>query len=145
MHANEHSGFFLADQLKRDTLPVMDLRLCSLLLMNDSRYPWTILVPRVANAQEIFDLSHAEQSFLIEEISLTAKALAAISQPAKVNVGALGNIVRQLHVHVVARFEGDATWPGPVWGAGVARPYQDGAEAYLSLLRPQIKQFMLEQ
>lgn len=144
MLENEKTGFFLADQLKRDTIPVVELRLSTLLLMNDKRYPWVILVPRVANAEELFDLNRAEQSFLMEEISVTSKALSLISQPEKINVGAIGNMVRQLHVHVIARFQTDMTWPAPVWGIGKAQPYEDEAAAYLSLLRPQIKQLMIE-
>lgn len=144
MEKNKKTGFFLADQLKRDTFPIAELRLSSLLLMNDKRYPWVILVPRVANAQELFDLNRAEQSFLMEEISATSKAMSLVSRPEKINVGAIGNIVRQLHVHVVARFATDMAWPAPIWGKGEAEPYHDKAEAYLSLLRPQIKQLMME-
>ena len=144
MPENGKSGFFLAGQLNRDTIHVAELRLSSLLLMNDKRYPWLILVPRVANAEELFDLNRLEQGFLMEEINATSKALSLVCQPEKMNVGALGNIVRQLHVHVVARFASDMAWPAPVWGKGEAEPYDDQGQAFLSLLRPQIKQLLIE-
>ena len=145
MPENDKRGFFLADQLKRDTIHVCELGLSSLLLMNDKRYPWLILVPRVAKAEELFDLNRVEQNFLMEEISVTSKALSLVSQPDKINVAAIGNMVRQLHVHVVARYTTDMAWPAPIWGKGEAEPYRDQAKAYLSLLHPQIKHLMVEE
>jgi diadenosine tetraphosphate (Ap4A) HIT family hydrolase len=85
-----------------------------------------ILVPRRADITEIFELTPLDQVLLAFETELVAKALKEITGATKINVGALGNIVRQLHVHVIARFEGDANWPGPVWGFGRAEPYEDG-------------------
>ena len=114
----------------------MALPLCVVLLMKDARFPWLILVPRRAGAVEILDLSPADQACLWAEITQCAEALRAVTAPLKLNIGALGNIVRQLHVHIVARNEGDAAWPGPVWGSGAAAPYDDAAlSAFLAKLR----------
>jgi diadenosine tetraphosphate (Ap4A) HIT family hydrolase len=121
--------FALDPRLAADTLEVGDFSLSRLMLMNDARYPWLILVPRRAGLGEIADLDRAERALLIEEIALVSAALRTLPQVDKINVGALGNIVRQLHVHVVARKIGDAAWPGPVWGAGMAHRYEDGAAA----------------
>jgi len=114
------AGFALDPRLAADTRPVASLPLCDVLLMNDARYPWLILVPRRAGLVEITDLRDDEQAVLWQEVNRAAAALRAIAPCDKLNLGALGNIVRQLHVHVVARVEGDAAWPGPVWGNGQA-------------------------
>jgi diadenosine tetraphosphate (Ap4A) HIT family hydrolase len=116
-------SFALHPRLEADTVFVADWGLSRVLLMNDARYPWLILVPRQADAVEIFDLFHTDRTLLMDEIARAAKALKAISGAQKINVGALGNLVPQLHVHVVARSAGDATWPGPVWGQGAAVAY----------------------
>jgi diadenosine tetraphosphate (Ap4A) HIT family hydrolase len=117
-------AFALADRLLADTTAIVSLGLSELRLMNDARFPWLVLVPRKEGAKEITDLDAGERAALVEEIALVSDALRAATGCHKLNVGALGNIVRQLHVHVVARFEGDAAWPGPVWGAGRAIAYQ---------------------
>ena len=114
------AGFALDPRLAADTRPVASLPLCDVLLMNDARYPWLILVPRRAGLVEIADLRDDEQAMLWQEVNRAAAALRAVAPCDKLNLGALGNIVRQLHVHVVARVEGDAAWPGPVWGNGQA-------------------------
>jgi diadenosine tetraphosphate (Ap4A) HIT family hydrolase len=116
-------AFALADRLLADTTAIVSLGLSELRLMDDARFPWLILVPRKEAAEEIADLDAGERAVLIEEIALVSGALQAATGCHKLNVGALGNIVRQLHVHVVARFKGDAAWPGPVWGAGPAIAY----------------------
>ncbi len=115
--------FELDPRLEADTVPVAELILCRVLLMNDARFPWLILVPRKARLCELTDLATADREVLISEIGVATDALVALCRPEKINVGALGNIVRQLHVHVVARDAGDAAWPGPVWGHGAAKPY----------------------
>jgi len=120
--------FLLDPRLAADTLPVADLALCTVRLMNDARYPWLILVPLRDDAVEIHALGAGDRALLSEEIAHVAGALAAHVPGHKINIGALGNIVRQLHIHVVARREGDAAWPGPVWGHGAAVPH-DPAEA----------------
>ena len=112
------AGFALDPRLAADTRPVASLPLCDVLLMNDARYPWLILVPRRAGLVEIADLRDDEQAMLWQEVNRAAAALRAVAPCDKLNLGALGNIVRQLHVHVVARVEGDTAWPGPVWGNG---------------------------
>ncbi|HET6587797.1 MAG TPA: HIT family protein [Oleiagrimonas sp.] len=116
-------GFSLDPRLAADTIVVTDLPLCRLCLINDSRFPWLILVPRRQGATEIDRLEPVDREMLWHEIDQAMAALRATVPLDKLNVGALGNIVRQLHVHVVARRETDAAWPGPVWGAGKTQTY----------------------
>lgn len=123
--------FALHPRLAADTLPAGDLALCTVRLMNDSRFPWLILVPRRPDLAEIYDLTAPERAQLIEEVAAVARALGEATGAHKINVGVLGNLVPQLHLHVVARFEGDAAWPAPVWGAGTAAAYADGDAAAL--------------
>jgi diadenosine tetraphosphate (Ap4A) HIT family hydrolase len=125
------ADFALHPRLEADTVFVADWGLSRVLLMNDARYPWLILVPRQAGAVEIFDLFETDRALFMEEIVRAEKALKAISGAQKINVGALGNLVPQLHVHVVARSPSDAAWPGPVWGHGRAVPYDESARAAL--------------
>jgi diadenosine tetraphosphate (Ap4A) HIT family hydrolase len=120
-------SFVLDARLAADTRRVASLPLCEVLLMNDARYAWLVLVPRRAGMVEIADLADIEQQALWSEANRAAAALRACAPCDKLNLGALGNIVRQLHVHVVARREGDAAWPGPVWGSGPAQPYEPAA------------------
>jgi diadenosine tetraphosphate (Ap4A) HIT family hydrolase len=129
-------SFVLHARLEADTAFVADWGLSRVLLMNDARYPWLILVPRRGLLSELHDLKHAERMVLIEEISRASAGLKTLTDAAKINVGALGNLVPQLHVHVVARRVGDAAWPGPVWAQGEAMPYEESArEALLECLR----------
>lgn len=123
--------FQLDSRLEADTIPVGDLALSSVLLLNDARFPWFVLVPRVAGASEITDLSEADAAKLMQEIRIATKVMLELAKPDKVNVGALGNIVTQLHVHVVGRFRSDPAWPGPVWGFGARTPYPPHAAAAL--------------
>ncbi len=118
--------FALDPRLAADTLPAGHLPLCEVRLMNDARFPWLVLVPRRAGARELHDLCPADRALLMEEAT-AASAMLAARGAFKVNVGALGNIVAQLHVHVVARMPDDAAWPGPVWGSGTRQPYQGNA------------------
>jgi diadenosine tetraphosphate (Ap4A) HIT family hydrolase len=115
--------FILDPKLDADTMVLGRFALSRVLLMNDARYPWLILVPQRPYLAEIIDLSEPDQMQLMREIAATSQALKALFNPDKLNVGALGNRVRQLHVHVLARFVSDAAWPGPVWGVGQAQPY----------------------
>ncbi len=101
------------------------LALCEARLQLDARWPWIVLVPRAPGAREIEDLHPVNRARLVDEIVLAGEAVRAIGPVEKLNVGALGNITPQLHVHVVGRQVGDAAWPGPVWGVGVAQPYED--------------------
>jgi len=121
--------FALDERLRADTVPVLDLPLCAVRLMNDARYAWLLLVPRRADMVEVADLDPAAQAALWRECTLAAAVLRSVAPCDKLNLGALGNIVRQLHLHVVARRVGDAAWPGPVWGAGHAEPYAEAALA----------------
>lgn len=121
------SGFTLNPRLAADTLPIRELALCELRLMADARYPWLVLVPRRAGAVEILDLADADQRLLYDEVLACARALRAVCAPDKLNIAALGNVVAQLHVHVIARFHGDDAWPQPVWGVHPAAAYEDGA------------------
>ncbi|MCW5680840.1 MAG: HIT domain-containing protein [Xanthobacteraceae bacterium] len=115
--------FSLDPRLEADSLLVGDLALTQVRLHNDARFPWLVLIPRRPNLAEIFDLSETERATLTQEVSACGAELRAVTQCDKINVGALGNLVRQLHVHVVARFERDPAWPGPVWGFGTRTPY----------------------
>jgi diadenosine tetraphosphate (Ap4A) HIT family hydrolase len=117
-------SFALDARLAADTFVVGDLPLSRVLLMNDARYPWVILVPRRAGLAEITDLAPSERAELMEEMAQVAAALGEWPGVEKINIGALGNVVRQLHAHVVGRRAGDAAWPGPVWGAGPAVAYE---------------------
>lgn len=119
----ERSEFTLDPRLAADTLPVGDLPLSRVLLMDDTRFPWLVLVPRRAGLVELGDLPREERIVLLDEIDLVAAALRALVAPDKLNVAALGNMVPQLHVHVIARFRHDAAWPAPVWGTRPAPPY----------------------
>lgn len=127
-------NFELHSRLAQDTLFVADWPLCRVLLMNDARYPWLVLVPRRAGLVEIIDLEPHERAVLMEEISRASRAVRAAMPDAKLNVGALGNLVPQLHVHVLGRAPGDAAWPGPVWSQGTAQPYA-APEDRLALFR----------
>lgn len=121
----------LHPRLKADTFAVCKLTLCELRLLNDSRFPWFILVPRRVDVTEVHQLREADQHRLIQESSRVSAALNEICSPDKINVAALGNLVPQLHWHVVARNRDDACWPGPVWGCGDTQPYTDQAATEL--------------
>jgi diadenosine tetraphosphate (Ap4A) HIT family hydrolase len=129
------STFQIDPRLDADTHFIADGPLSQLRLMDDARFPWLVLVPRVAGATEWIDLDGAAQRLLLAEINQAGALLRHQFAPIdKLNIGALGNIVRQLHVHVVGRREGDAAWPGPVWGAGTRRPYGGDAPDIASAL-----------
>jgi diadenosine tetraphosphate (Ap4A) HIT family hydrolase len=119
--------FQLDSRLEADTIPIGDLALSSVLLLNDARFPWFVLVPRIGNVSELTDLSDEQAVQLMQEIRIATRVMLELSKPDKVNVGALGNIVTQLHVHVIGRFRSDPAWPGPVWGHGTRTPYPDHA------------------
>jgi diadenosine tetraphosphate (Ap4A) HIT family hydrolase len=123
--------FTLDPRLAADTIKLASLPLCELLVMNDARYPWAILVPRIAGARELHDLTEADQADLWRTTMAISTAIGAWPNVEKINVGALGNVVSQLHVHIVGRRTGDPAWPGPVWGHSPRVAYQDGAEGAL--------------
>lgn len=120
------AAFHLHPRLEADTAFVADWPLSRVLLMKDARFPWLILVPRRADATELFDLAALDRAILIEEVARASQGLKRVTGAAKINLGALGNVVPQLHIHVVARSQRDAAWPGPVWGAGNAADYDKG-------------------
>ncbi|MDR6103895.1 diadenosine tetraphosphate (Ap4A) HIT family hydrolase [Agrobacterium larrymoorei] len=117
--------FHLDDRLARDSVLITTLGLCQLRLQNDCRWPWVVLVPQRNDVSELFDLTPLDQAVLTFETNLVASALKELTGAVKTNVGALGNIVRQLHVHIIARTEGDPCWPGPIWGQGTPLPYAE--------------------
>jgi len=118
------AGWALDPQIERDATAIGDLPLCRVLLNNDANYPWLLLVPRRHHIIEIADLDMIEQAQLMGEIAEAARALKAITGCDKINIAALGNVVPQLHVHVIARSRSDAAWPKPVWGVVPARDYE---------------------
>ena len=116
----------LHPQLADDTHPLAMFGLCELRLMDDANYPWLVLVPRVEGASEWIDLDGSQQRLLLAEVNLVSRLLREEPGVGKLNLGALGNIVRQLHVHLIGRHEGDAAWPGPVWGSGPMQRFVPG-------------------
>jgi diadenosine tetraphosphate (Ap4A) HIT family hydrolase len=123
--------FALDPRIAAATLPVGDLALSSVLLQNDSRFPWLVLVPRRPGLVELTDLDDADYRTLTDEIRLATRVMLDLAKPDKVNVAAIGNVVAQMHVHVVGRFRSDPAWPGPVWGFGTPAPYPHHAAAAL--------------
>ena len=115
------SDFLLDPRLAADSHFIADGPLSQIRLMDDARYPWLLLVPRVADIAEWIELDGNQQRLLLAEINQISRHLKQKPNVTKLNIGALGNIVRQLHVHLIGRFEGDAAWPGPVWGSGPAQ------------------------
>ena len=125
--------------LERDTTAIGDLPLCRALLINDANYPWLLLVPRRHAAVEIIDLEYVEQAQLMTEVSHASRTLKAMTGCDKINVAALGNVVSQLHVHVIARSRGDAAWPRPVWNAAPPKSYEpDARDKFVTTLRQRL-------
>jgi diadenosine tetraphosphate (Ap4A) HIT family hydrolase len=129
----------LHSQLEKDTINVGDLPLCRVVVIKDANYPWLLLVPRRPDVVEIIDLDEVEQAQLMTEITRVARALKEITKCDKLNIAALGNVVPQLHVHVIARRSSDAAWPRPVWGAAQPLDHdpQEVAE-FISALRRKV-------
>lgn len=137
------NSFTLDPRLAGDTVWLCDWPLSAVLLMNDRRYAWVVLVPRAPGLVEPFDLPASDQTRLWREVGHAGSVLKKASGCRKINVGALGNIVSQLHVHVIARNEGDAAWPGPVWGKGAAERFEPAAldievGKYRAMLQPPV-------
>lgn len=116
--------FELHEKLRQDTLPVCRMKLCLVQLMNDVQYPWLILVPAAENLVEIADLNEKQRKLLINEIAQAQRVMKAVFSLDKLNVGAIGNIVEQLHIHVIGRKHNDPLWPQPVWGRVTPKPYE---------------------
>lgn len=133
------TAFALDSRLTADTFAVTTLALSELRLMNDCRWPWFILIPKIADAEEIHHLEVDDQLELFQEINCVALALDAMTACSKINIGVLGNVVRQLHVHIVARNQHDTNWPSPVWGLAGATPYEEtSAEALIAKMRQRL-------
>ena len=115
--------FALDTRLQEDTWLIGDFPLCRLLLSNDSNYPWFILVPRREGITELFQLDDADQQRMWAETTALARVLKELFDADKMNVATLGNVVSQLHMHVIVRYQADVAWPGPVWGKHPAKPY----------------------
>jgi len=118
--------FELHPTLKKDTIFIKDLKLCQLLLMNNSRYPWIILVPKKVGMVELIDLSKEEQNLLMAEIDFISRKMQQIFNPDKLNIATLGNMVSQLHIHIIARYKTDPTFPKPVWVDSESSVYEEG-------------------
>ena len=121
--------FELDERLAADTHRIGDLALSRVLLFDDTRFPWLVLVPRQPGLRDLIDLAHDDQHQLLDEVNRCAHVLHALDKPDKLNVAALGNVVAQLHVHVIARYSTDAAWPRPVWNVGERQPFEPAARA----------------
>ena len=131
--------FALDQRLQQDTLTIGDFPLCRLLLSNDSNYPWFILAPRINGISEVFQLSVIDQQKLWNETTTLAQLLSEGFGADKMNIGALGNVVSQLHVHVIVRKRDDMAWPAPVWGKHPARPY---TEEQVAAIRARLRKLL---
>ena len=123
--------FILDERLKSDTHHVASLDICELRLMDDARWLWLILVPCVENAVEWHELFTDQRQDIDMEIANVASGLKGLTSCEKVNIASIGNVVRQLHIHVIARSKGDDNWPGPVWGFGERKPYSEDARTMI--------------
>lgn len=121
------TAFTLDSRLQNDSVHVIDLAPCQVRLSRDARYPWLILIPQQGSVVEIYDLAPDEQARLWQEATQLGQAMMREYGGDKLNIATLGNLVPQFHLHVIVRFQGDAAWPGPVWGHGSAEPYTDAA------------------
>ncbi len=129
-------SFQLHPRLAQDCIDIGRFELCRLLMMNDSQFPWFILVPERTDVQEIYQLTPVDRQLLIEESSHLSKNLAILYQADKMNIAAIGNLVPQLHIHHIVRYQTDKAWPAPVWGKFTAEPY---TEQQIALHTQQIK------
>jgi diadenosine tetraphosphate (Ap4A) HIT family hydrolase len=133
------AAWSLDPQLAKDTIEIGDLPLVRTLLMNDANYPWLVLVPRCAGVVEMIDLDDEQQSVLMGEIALISRVLKDVTTCDKLNIAAIGNIVPQLHIHVVARRRDDAAWPRPVWGTAPPRAYQPAdRDRFIAAIRGEV-------
>ena len=127
-------------RLEADTLAITQLEMSGLLLMNDSRWPWLILVPRIKNACEWHEIERSVRLTLDREIESVATALKKVTACEKINIASLGNIVRQLHIHIIARNEGDTNWPAPVWGFGKKTEYEkEAADDFIAAIQKNLQ------
>lgn len=131
--------FVMDSRLQQDTFVLGDLPLSRVLLSNDARYPWFILVPRREDVSEVFQLSREDQQALWAETALLGEVLKDAFKADKINIATLGNVVSQLHMHVIVRYRGDDAWPAPVWGRHPAKPYE---QAQVAALRDKLRSVM---
>ncbi len=132
--------FELHPRLKQDCIAIGRFELCQLLMMNDSQYPWFILVPEKIGIKEVYQLSKLERNMLIEESSMLAENLALLYNADKMNIAAIGNLVPQLHIHHVVRYQTDIAWPAPIWGKFAAVPYsRQQITDNMALVKKQLK------
>ena len=133
------TGWLLHPQLGKDTVMACDLALSRVLAMNDAEFPWLILVPRRTGVSDIIDLGD-EQAMLMEELSLISHVLKEETKCDKLNVAAIGNVVPQLHIHVVARRKDDPLWPKPIWGIAPRRTLEAAAmKRFVSAIRDRVR------
>ncbi|MCL8487787.1 MULTISPECIES: HIT family protein [Bradyrhizobium] len=133
------SAWSLHPQLAKDTIDIGDLPLSRVLVIKDANYPWLLLVPRREGAVEIIDLDEVAQAQLMTEITRVSRAVKEITKCDKLNVAALGNMVPQLHIHIVARRTGDVAWPRPVWGVAPPLPHDaQEVQQFISAVRRKI-------
>ena len=134
------NDFILHSKLAADTFEVLSLEVSQLLLMNDARYPWLILVPQVSGMRDLHNLSTKQYQAVTQEIVQVSEVLESLAQAHKMNVGALGNMLPQLHIHIIARQTNDAAWPATVWGVGEAQPYsQDAAKTLIQQIASKLR------
>ena len=136
-------SYQLDQHLARDTRDITNLPLCNLRLMDNKKFPWVVLVPRVADAVEWIDLSREQQHQLSDEIAVVSHILQALVTPQKLNVATLGNQVGQLHVHIIARYKGDPAWPNPVWGGANEAHGEEEARRFIYDLKSAIDSLQL--
>ncbi len=120
-----NSPFQLHERLQQDCILIGRFSLCQLLMMNDSQFPWFILVPERLDIKEIYQLTVADRQLLSEESCLLAENMAGLFKADKMNIAAIGNMVPQLHIHHIVRYQTDKAWPAPIWGKFVAQPYTE--------------------
>ncbi|RBW49796.1 HIT domain-containing protein [Marinobacter sp. F3R11] len=136
--------FCLHERLAADTISLGRSRLCEIRLMNDKTWPWVLLVPALAGIREIYELNPEQQSQLVQESSALGRGMMEVFSGDKMNVAALGNMVPQLHLHHIVRFEGDPAWPGPVWGKQPPVPYDEAGLAEVKRsLAPVLSQLII--
>lgn len=139
MNQPSPSAWSLHPRLESDTVNIGDLPLCRVLVINDANYPWLLLVPRRTAVNEILDLDEVAQAQLMTEITRVAGVLKEVTSCDKLNIAALGNVVPQLHIHIVARRETDPAWPRPVWGQVPPTPHDPGElENFIAAIRRKI-------
>ena len=137
-------SFQLHPRLAQDCFKLGSFALCELLMMNDNQYPWLILVPR-REAKEIYQLNPVDRQMLLDESCLIAETLQNLYQPDKLNIAAIGNLVPQLHIHHVARYQTDKTWPAPIWGKLAPSPYSEQqAQIEISKIQFALKKQLIE-